>query len=110
MPTANYDILLTILSIGFIILILFVCVALGAMIRIMIDIKKITELAKKQSEKVDEALDVVSEKAKSFFTNAVVLEKVIPSILGAISVGVGAKKVMDHYDSKTKVKKGKSES
>jgi len=110
----NTDILILILSIGFIILIIFVCVALGAMIKIMLDVKKITEIAKREAENVAEKVDAIGDRAKNFFTNTMVIEKVIPSLLGAISFGLGAKKTYDEYKAKsspsksdTKGKKGK---
>lgn len=106
--SSSYDLLLIILSTGFVILIIFVCVALGAMIKIMLDIKKITEIAKKESEKIDGIIDSIGNKAKSMLTNSLVLEKVLPSIIGAISVAFGAKNAMDHYDSKVNVSSKKS--
>jgi hypothetical protein len=103
----NTDILILILSIGFIILIIFVCVAVGTMIKIMLDVKKITEIAKREAENVAQKVDVIGDRAKNFFTNAMVIEKIIPSLLGAISFGVGAKKTYDEY--KAKASAGKNE-
>lgn len=97
----NADTLVLILSIGFIVLIVFVCVALGSLIRIMVDIKRITEIAKKEAESVASKVDAIGDKAKNFFTNAVVVEKIIPALLGAISVGIGAKKTYDDYKAKS---------
>lgn len=103
----NADILILILSIGFIILMIFVCVAIGTMIKIMIDIKKITEIAKREVESMAGKVDAIGDKAKNFFTNALVIEKVIPSLLGAISFGLGAKKTYDEYKARTTSSKGK---
>jgi hypothetical protein len=110
----NTDILILILSIGFIILIIFVCVAIGTMIKIMLDVKKITEIAKREAENVADKVDAIGDKAKSFFTNAMVVEKIIPSLLGAISFGLGAKKTYEEYKANStprksddKKKKGK---
>lgn len=103
----NTDILILILSIGFIILIIFVCVAIGTMIRIMLDVKKITEIAKREAGNVADKVDAIGDRAKNFFTNAMVIEKVIPSLLGAISFGLGAKKVYEGYKEKSE-KTGKS--
>lgn len=105
----NTDILILILSIGFIVLIVFVCVALGAMIKIMLDVKKITEIAKREAENVAEKVDAIGDKAKNFFTNAMVIEKVIPSLLGAISFGLGAKKVYDENKAKSTPSKNESD-
>ena len=96
----NTDVLILMLSIGFIILIIFVCVAIGTMIKIMLDVKKITEIAKREAENVAEKVDAIGDKAKNFFTNAMVVEKIIPSLLGAISFGLGAKKTYEEYKSK----------
>ena len=93
----NTDVLILILSIGFIILIIFVCVAVGTMIKIMLDVKKITAIAKKEAESVADKVDAIGDRAKNFFTNAMVIEKIIPSLLGAISFGLGAKKSYDEY-------------
>jgi len=97
----NTDVLITILSIGFVILIIFVCVALGAMIKIMLDLRRITEMAKREIESISEVFDVMGDKAKSFLTNSLVLEKIVPAILGAITIGASAKKAMEHYEQKT---------
>ena len=104
--------LIIILSTGFIILIVFVCVALAAMIKIMLDIKKITEIARRESEEISELVDLVGLGLKSFFTNSFIMDKIIPAILGAITVGMGAKAAAEgsKYGSpkrKTK-KKGRS--
>jgi len=88
----NENVLILILSIGFIVLILFVLIAVGAMIKILLDVKSITGTVKKETENFGETFEAVSSKAKSFFTNSVVSEKVIPLILGAISAGVAYKK------------------
>jgi hypothetical protein len=96
----NTDILILILSIGFIILIIFVCVAIGTMIKIMLDVKKITAIAKREAENVAQKVDVIGDRAKNFFTNAMVIEKIIPSLLGAISFGMGAKKSYEEYRAK----------
>ena len=97
----NADTLILILSIGFIILMVFVCVAIGTMIKIMMDVKKITAIAKKETENMAEKVDAIGDRAKNFFTNTLVIEKVIPSILGAISFGLGAKKTYEEYKSKS---------
>jgi len=102
----NTDILILILSIGFIILIIFVCVAVGTMIKIMLDVKKITEIAKREAENVADKVDAIGDKAKNFFTNAMVIEKVIPALLGAISFGIGAKKTYEEYKAKSENNKG----
>lgn len=87
----NTDLLIIILSTGFIILIVFVCVALGAMIKIMLDIKKITELAKKEANAISQVVDAVGNKAKNFVTNSFVIDKVIPAIMGMAMAGMSAK-------------------
>ncbi|MDD5731739.1 MAG: hypothetical protein PHU42_02525 [Patescibacteria group bacterium] len=97
----NTDILILILSIGFIILIIFVCVAIGTMIKVMLDIKKITEIAKREAESVADKVDAIGDRAKNFFTNTMVIEKIIPSLLGAISFGLGAKKTYEEYKAKS---------
>lgn len=79
----------------------FVCVAIGTMIKIMMDVKKITAIAKKETENMAEKVDAIGDRAKNFFTNTLVIEKVIPSILGAISFGLGAKKTYEEYKSKS---------
>lgn len=104
----NTDVLILILSIGFIILIIFVCVAIGAMIKIMLDVKKITEIAKREAESVANKVDAIGDKAKNFFTNAMVVEKIIPSLLGAISFGLGAKKTYEEYKEKSSSSKSDS--
>ena len=104
----NSDTLIIILSTGFIILIIFVCVALGTMIKIMMDVKKITDIARREAEEIGEVMDAVGDKMKNFFTNSFVMDKIIPAILGAITVGVGAKGAMDGFNkTKTKVKRKK---
>ena len=112
MESGNTDLLILILSIGFIVLILFVCVAIGAVIRIMFDVKKITAIGRKEAENIAQTMDLLGDKAKSFLTNSLVLDKVIPAILGAITVGLGAKKASEMYDdcgfSNDKKKKGRS--
>lgn len=97
MESNNTDLLILILSIGFIILIIFVCVAVGAMIKIMIDVKKITAIGRKEAESIAQTMDALGDKAKSFLTNSLVMDKVIPAILGAITMGVGAKKATERY-------------
>uniref|UniRef100_A0A7C4M071 Uncharacterized protein n=1 Tax=candidate division CPR3 bacterium TaxID=2268181 RepID=A0A7C4M071_UNCC3 len=97
METANINLLITILSVGFVILIIFVCVAIGAIIRIMLDVKKITEIGKREAENIAKTMDKMGDKAKNFLVNSMVLEKIIPAILGAITVGMGAKKMADSY-------------
>ena len=108
----NTNLLIIILSTGFIILIIFVCVALGAMIKIMLDIKKITELAKKEAEAISQVVDAVGNKAKNFVTNSFVIDKVIPAIMGMVAAGMSAKAGSDFYKkrsgkAKSKGKKGK---
>ena len=108
----NTDLLIIILSTGFIILILFVCVALGAMIKIMLDIKKITELAKKEAEAISQVVDTMGAKARSFVTNSFVIDKVIPAIMGMVAAGMTAKayenkKSRNQKNNKSKGKKSK---
>jgi len=105
MGSSNVDLLILILSIGFIILIVFICVALGAMIKIMLDVRKVTDLAKKQAENVASTMDSLGDRAKSFLTNSFIMDKIIPAVLGAITVGMAAKKTADKYKSNTKEKK-----
>ena len=96
MGSSNVDLLILILSIGFIILIVFVCVALGAMIKIMLDVRKVTDIAKKQAENVASTMDSLGDRAKSFLTNSLIMDKIIPAVLGAITIGMGAKKAADN--------------
>ncbi len=91
------EILLVVLSIGFVVLVVFVCVAIGAMIKILVDVRKITEAIKKSTDSVSETVDAVSEKTKSFFANSLVIDKIIPALLGVVSMAVGAKKVSDKF-------------
>jgi len=91
------DILLIILSIGFVVLIIFICVAVGAMIKILIDVKQITSKVRKEAENISETMDIISDKAKSFFANSLVINKIIPALLGIISVGIGVKKAADKF-------------
>jgi len=102
------EVLILILSIGFIILIVFVCVAIGTMIKIMLDLKKISEIAKKEMESVSETMEAIESRIKSFLTNSMVLDKVVPAILGAITVGMGTKKIVDDYSDCKKDKKSSS--
>jgi len=101
----NSDTLIIILSAGFIILIAFVCVALGTMIKIMLDIKKITDIARHEAEEIGEVMDAIGDKMKKYFTNSFIMDKIVPAILGAISVGASAKGFANSYNAKTKGKK-----
>ncbi|HRY60223.1 MAG TPA: hypothetical protein P5096_02500 [Patescibacteria group bacterium] len=98
----NTDVLIVILSTGFVILIIFVCVALGAMIKIMLDIKKITEIAKKEADAISQVVDVVGNKAKSFVTNSFIIDKIVPAIMGIIAAGMSAKAGSDFYKKTNK--------
>ena len=116
MDSTNADLLIIILSVGFIILIIFVCVAIGAMIKILIDVKKITAVGRREAESIAQTMDAIGNKAKKYVTNSLIMDKVIPAIMGAISVSMGAKKMAEEYECKTKSrtknnkKKGRSRS
>ncbi|MBI2448115.1 hypothetical protein HYV44_00945 [Candidatus Microgenomates bacterium] len=102
---SNENILITVLTIGFVVLIAFVCVALGAMIKIMIDVRKITDRLQKDIGSVSDTITVVSDKTKSFFANSLVIDKIVPAILGVVSLGLGAKKINDEKKKKKSSKK-----
>ncbi len=103
---ASEDILIIMLSVGFIILIALFSVALGAAIKILIDMRKITDKLNEMVDSAADAVGAVSSKAKSVFTNTLVMDKIIPAVLGAISVGIGIKKAKEA--SQNKAKKGRS--
>ncbi|MFA7308654.1 MAG: hypothetical protein WC045_01105 [Patescibacteria group bacterium] len=87
----SQTLLLIILSSGFVILIAFVCVALGTMIRIMVDIRKITTRVQKEVDMVGDVVDAIGEKTKSFFAHSLIIDKIVPAVLGIITASMASK-------------------
>lgn len=100
------DILIIMLSVGFIILIALFCVALGTAIKILVDMRKITDRINEMVDSAADTVGIVSSKAKSVFTNTLVMDKIIPAILGAITVGISVKKAKEKVSAKPS-RKGK---
>ena len=86
------DILVIILSVGFVVLIVFVCITLGFIIRILLDVKGVTKIAKEKTEDISNTIDDVGAKTRSFFSSTLFLEKVVPAIMGAIGLVYTMKK------------------
>ena len=66
------------------------------MIKILLDVRKITDKVRKEADNIGGTMDVVTDKAKSFFTNSLVIDKVIPALLGIITAGVSFKKMNEN--------------
>ena len=62
------------------------------MIRIMTDVQKITHVVRRETENIGSLVDTVTSKTKSFLVHSLVADKIVPAVLGIISVAIGARK------------------
>lgn len=77
---------------------IFVCVALLTIIKILIDVRRVTEIVRREAESIGSLVETVTTKTKSFLLHSLVADKIIPAVLGVMSVALGARRMQSLFD------------